>query len=88
MPDYRYNDRGVQRALADNEAATYEFLVANGVEFVDQSPDNSGGARIRALGEARKSLCLEQGTKPRKPGGRRRHRPHAAARGQRSEEGR
>jgi hypothetical protein len=42
MPDYRYNDRGVQRALADNEAATYEFLVENGVEFVDQAPDNSG----------------------------------------------
>lgn len=46
MPDYRYNDRGVQRALADNEAATYEFLVENGVEFVDQAPDNSGGHAI------------------------------------------
>ena len=56
MPEYRYNDRGVQRALADNEAPTYEFLVANGVEFVDQTPDNSGGARDRALGEARESL--------------------------------
>jgi hypothetical protein len=42
MPEYRYNDRGVQRALADNEAPTYEFLVANGVEFVDQTPDNAG----------------------------------------------
>lgn len=42
MPDYRYNDRGIQRALADNAAPTYEFLVENGVEFVDQPPDNNG----------------------------------------------
>ena len=46
MPDYRYNDRGVQRALADNEAPTYEFLVENGVEFVDQTPNNRGGHAI------------------------------------------
>lgn len=46
MPDYRYNDRGVQRALADNEAATYEFLVENGVQFVDQAPDNSGAHAV------------------------------------------
>ncbi len=46
MPDYRYNDRGVQRALADNEAATYEFLVANGVRFEDQVPDVRGGHAI------------------------------------------
>lgn len=42
MPEYRYNDRGIQRALADNSAPTYEFLVENGVEFVDQAPDNNG----------------------------------------------
>lgn len=41
-PDYRYNDRAVQRGLADNEAPTFEFLVENGVEFVDKAPDNSG----------------------------------------------
>ena len=46
MPEYRYNDRAVQRALADNQAPTYEFLVKNGVEFVDESPDNSGGHAI------------------------------------------
>lgn len=43
MPDYRYNDRGVQRALADNAALNYEFLVANGVVFADRAPDNVGG---------------------------------------------
>ncbi len=42
MPEYRFNDRGVQRALADNAAPAFEFLVENGVEFVDQAPDNSG----------------------------------------------
>ena len=42
MPDYRFNDRGVQRALADNAAPCFEFLVENGVEFVDQAPNNSG----------------------------------------------
>ena len=46
MPDYRYNDRGVQRALADNEAATYEFLVENGVLFEDKVPDTRGGHAI------------------------------------------
>ncbi len=46
MPEYRYNDRGVQRALADNEAANYEFLVENGVEFVDEAPDVLGGHAI------------------------------------------
>src|SRR5512138_3343901 len=30
-PDFRYNDRAVMRAFADHCAATYEFLVENGV---------------------------------------------------------
>lgn len=42
MPEYRFNDRGLQRAIADNAAPAYEFLVENGVEFVDQAPDNNG----------------------------------------------
>jgi succinate dehydrogenase/fumarate reductase flavoprotein subunit len=41
-PDYRYNDRVVMRAFADHGAATYEFLVANGVAFKDVPPDNVG----------------------------------------------
>jgi len=41
-PDYRYNDRDVIRAFADHCAATYEFLVANGVKFKDIPPDNAG----------------------------------------------
>jgi succinate dehydrogenase/fumarate reductase flavoprotein subunit len=57
MPEYRYNDRGVQRALADNQAATYEFLVENGVEFVDKAPDNSGGHAI-GLSARRENHCI------------------------------
>ena len=41
-PDYRYNDRAVMRGFADHCAATYEFLVANGVTFKDVPPDNVG----------------------------------------------
>jgi hypothetical protein len=41
-PDYRYNDRAVMRAFADHCAATYEFLVANGVQFKGIPPDNVG----------------------------------------------
>src|SRR5512147_1031122 len=39
-PDYRYNDRAVMRAFADHCAATYEFLVENGVKFKEIAPDN------------------------------------------------
>ncbi len=46
MPEYRYNDRGIQRAFADNCAATFEFLLANGVKFREQPPDVEGGHAI------------------------------------------
>jgi hypothetical protein len=46
MPEYRYNDRGVQRALADNEAPAYEFLLENGVTFANQPPGVQGGHAI------------------------------------------
>jgi succinate dehydrogenase/fumarate reductase flavoprotein subunit len=42
FPDYRYNDREVIRAYADNAAPTFEFLVQHGVIFVEKAPDNSG----------------------------------------------
>ena len=43
FPDYRYNDREIIRAFADNSAATYEWLVAHDVAFIDRAPDNLGG---------------------------------------------
>ena len=60
MPEYRYNDRAVQRALADNEAKTFEFLLACGVPFQDKSPDNSGG---HAIGISAKRECHTVWTK-------------------------
>jgi hypothetical protein len=46
FPDYRFNDREVIRAFADNCAATHEFLVAHGVVFVDKAPDKVGGGSV------------------------------------------
>lgn len=43
-PDYRYNDRALMRAFADHCAATFEFLLANGVAFTDKAPDNHGAS--------------------------------------------
>jgi succinate dehydrogenase/fumarate reductase flavoprotein subunit len=46
FPDYRFNDREVIRAFADNCAKTCEFLVAHGVVFVDKAPDKRGGTSV------------------------------------------
>jgi succinate dehydrogenase/fumarate reductase flavoprotein subunit len=46
FPDYRYNDREIVRAFADNSAATFEWLVAHGVVFVDKAPDAIGGNSV------------------------------------------
>jgi succinate dehydrogenase/fumarate reductase flavoprotein subunit len=40
--DYRYNDREIIRAFADEAAPTYEFLVNHGVIFIEGPPDNRG----------------------------------------------
>ena len=46
FPDYRYNDREIIRAFADNSAPTYEWLVAHGVAFADKAPDAMGGNSV------------------------------------------
>jgi len=46
FPDYRYNDREVVRAFADNSVATFDWLVAHGVIFVDKGPDERGGNSV------------------------------------------
>src|SRR4051794_14499653 len=38
FPDYRYNDHEIIRAFADNCVATYDWLVAHGVIFINQAP--------------------------------------------------
>ena len=54
QPMARYNDRELARAFADNSAATFEFLVANGVKFFDRRPGIGtqsfwGGASVRRM---------------------------------------
>ena len=44
FPDYRYNDKEVIRAFADNSAPTLEWLVSHGVIFVEKAPDGGGNA--------------------------------------------
>src|SRR5271167_4218190 len=46
FPDYRYNDREIIRAFADNSALTFEWLVAHGVVFVHKAPDALGGNSV------------------------------------------
>jgi len=46
FPDYRYNDKEVIRAFADESARTYEWLIAHGVTFVDKAPDTLGGHAV------------------------------------------
>jgi succinate dehydrogenase/fumarate reductase flavoprotein subunit len=46
FPDYRYNDREIIRAFADNSVAAFEWLVAHGVVFVDKAPDALGGTSV------------------------------------------
>jgi succinate dehydrogenase/fumarate reductase flavoprotein subunit len=43
FPDYRYNDREIIRAFADNAARTCEWLIAHGVTFIDIAPDSLDG---------------------------------------------
>jgi len=42
--DYRFNDREIIRAFADNCAQTFEFLLQHGVKFVNDKPDGRAGS--------------------------------------------
>jgi hypothetical protein len=68
VADYRYNDREVQRAFADNCAATFEFLVANGVQF-DPPQFDGGSIGISALRQYRSRMEGANVASPLSPGG-------------------
>jgi len=70
MPDYRYNDRGVQRALADNEPLNFDFLVANGVQFADRPPDNDGGHHLGVSFPRENHVIWTKGQSLESPAGR------------------
>jgi succinate dehydrogenase/fumarate reductase flavoprotein subunit len=42
FPPYRYNDREIIRAFADNSVAAFEFLLAHGVKVIDRTPNSVG----------------------------------------------
>jgi succinate dehydrogenase/fumarate reductase flavoprotein subunit len=46
FPDYRYNDREIIPAFADNSAPCFEWLVGHGVIFVGKAPDAIGGNSV------------------------------------------
>jgi hypothetical protein len=41
--DYRFSDREIVRAFCDESVATFDFLLAHGVQFPDKSPGGSDG---------------------------------------------
>jgi succinate dehydrogenase/fumarate reductase flavoprotein subunit len=72
FPDYRYNDREIIRAFADNAAPTFEWLVAHGVIFIDIAPDaldgvSSGNSAPRAMHAASMKWPKVQTGKPLDP---------------------
>jgi hypothetical protein len=69
-PDYRYNDRAVMRAFADHCAPTYEFLVANGVQFTDKPPDNHGAHSVGNSAPRENHVTWTEGAGPASPNGR------------------
>lgn len=69
MPEYRYNDRSVQRALADNEAQTFEFCLAAGVPFQDKAPDNSGGHAVGVSAKREHHCVWTKGQSAESPAG-------------------
>ena len=42
----RYGDRDLVRAFADENAATFEFLIANGVQFGDDPAERGGASTV------------------------------------------
>src|ERR1700686_2957844 len=41
--DYRFSDREIVRAFCDESVATFDFLLAHGVQFPDRSPGGAAG---------------------------------------------
>ena len=87
-PDYRYNDRAVMRAFADHSALTYEFLLANGVEFTDMPPDNHGASTTGNSAPRENHAALDEGRRLGKSQRRQRHDRDQATGSERARQGR
>ena len=44
--DYRFNDRDIVRAFADNNVFAYDFLVSHGLTWTKPEPDAAGGTSV------------------------------------------
>src|SRR5215472_13693017 len=58
FPPYRYNDREIIRAFADNSVLAFEFLLAHGVKVIDRHP-NSIGHEIGASVQRTMQISVE-----------------------------
>ena len=72
FPDFRYNDREIVRAFADNAARTFEWLLAHGVVFIDIAPGvfngvSSGNSAPRSMYAASMDWPVVQTGKPLDP---------------------
>ncbi len=68
-PEYRFNDRALQHAIAYHSVATYDALIANGVRFVDKAPDNAGGNSIGVSAKREHHCVWKQGQCAEAPAG-------------------
>jgi succinate dehydrogenase/fumarate reductase flavoprotein subunit len=69
-PDFRYNDRQVMRAFADNCAPTFEFLLENGAKFKEVAPDNQGGHNLGNSAPRENHAFWTKGAGPESPNAR------------------
>src|SRR6185295_11141535 len=60
FPDYRYNDREVIRAFADNSAPACDWLAEHGVVFATQPPDTRGGISVGNSAPREMHCCAMQ----------------------------
>jgi len=68
-PDYRFNDRAIVRAFADNNVFAYDFLVSHGLTWTKPAPDyggmtNAGKSAPRAMHAAVMAYPLIQTGRP------------------------
>ena len=73
FPDYRYNDREIIRAFADNSAPRSNGWSRTASIFVDKAPDTLGGASVgnsvpREMHAAAMDWPMVQTGKPADPG--------------------
>ena len=70
FPPYRYNDREIIRAFADNSVPAFEFLLAHGVKVIDRPPNNVSGHEIGVSVLRTMQICASRTGRWSRPAGR------------------